>query len=236
MVPHKIIDSFNAAIEGIIYVLKSQRNMRFHFLAAAVILILSVVLQMAPADLLLLLSAVALVLISEMINTALELTADLIKDSYHPVIRIIKDVSAGAVLIASLYALMVGYLVFFRQKYLINPLQIGLKHIRRSDWHVAFVCLCVVAILTLIIKIFFHRGTPMRGGLPSVHSALAFSIFTLTALIPGTPLVVVVLVFLLALVVAQSRIASRIHSFYEVISGALWGGLITFFLFKFFSR
>lgn len=236
MVPHKIIDSFNAAIEGIIYVLKSQRNMRFHFVAAAAILILSVILQMSSADLLLLLSAIALVLVSEMINTALELTADMIKDSYHPVIRIIKDVGAGAVLVASLYAVLVGYLVFFRQNYLIDPLRIGLKHIRRSNWHVAFVCLCVVVILTLIFKIILRRGTPMRGGLPSVHSALAFSIFTISALIPETPLLVVILVFLLALVVAQSRIASRIHSFYEVISGAVWGGAITYFLFKFLSR
>ncbi len=63
MVPHKIIDSFNAAIEGIVHVLKSQRNMRIHFVAAVLVLILSVVLKMEVWDLLFLLSAVVLVLV-----------------------------------------------------------------------------------------------------------------------------------------------------------------------------
>jgi len=47
MVPHKIIDSFNAAVEGIIYVLKTQRNIRIHFVAAAMVLILSIILKIA---------------------------------------------------------------------------------------------------------------------------------------------------------------------------------------------
>jgi len=235
MVPHKIIDSFKSAVEGMIYVLKSQRNMRLHILAAAFILVLSVLLKMEVGDLLFLLSAVVLVLLAEMFNTAVELTIDMIKDSYHPLARIVKDVTAGAVFIASLYAVTVGYLVFFRKKYLISTLQFGLDRIRGSSWHVAFVCLAVVGILTLVIKILLKRGTPLRGGMPSVHAALAFSVFTLVSLLPGTPVLVVVLVFFLAFLVAQSRIASRIHSFYEVISGAVWGMVLTFLFFKLFT-
>jgi len=236
MVPHKIIDSFNAAIEGIIYVLKTQRNMRFHFLAAALILILSVVLKMDWEDMVLLMTAIVVVLLTEMINTSIEHVTDLVKGSFHPLARIVKDVSAGAVLLASLYAIGVAYLVFFRRKYLLRPLEIGLSSIRSSEWHVAFVSLAVVVILTVIVKILFHRGTPLRGGLPSVHAALAFSVFALVALLPGTPALVVVLVFFLALVVAQGRLASRIHTFYEVISGSLWGVALTYFLFKLLSH
>ncbi|MDP8213990.1 MAG: diacylglycerol kinase [Candidatus Euphemobacter frigidus] len=232
MVPHKIIDSFNAAVEGIVHVLKTQRNMRVHFVAAALVLIFSIILKMAADDLLFLLSAIVLVLLVEMINTAIELTINLIKDTYHPMARAAKDVSAGAVFIASIYAIAVAYLVFFKKGYLTGPLSISLETIRSSHWHIAFVSLAVVAILTVVIKVFLHRGTPFRGGLPSVHAALAFSIFILSALIPGTPLIVIVLIFLLALMVAQSRIASRIHSFYEVISGAIWGMALTFFLYK----
>ena len=232
MVPHKIIDSFNAAIEGIVHVLKSQRNMRIHFVAAVLVLILSVVLKMEVWDLLFLLSAIVLVLVVEMLNTVIELTIDLVKDTYHPLARAAKDVGAGAVFIASLYAVCVAYLVFFRRGYLIGPIEISLGAIRSSDWHLAFVVLVVVAILTIIIKVLFHRGTPFRGGFPSIHAALAFSIFALAALIPGTPLIIVVLVFLLALLVAQSRIASRIHTFYEVISGSVWGMALTFLLYK----
>ena len=197
MVPHKIIDSFNAAIEGIVYVLKSQRNMRIHFVAALLVLVLSIVLKMAVWDLLFLLSAVVLVLVVEMINTVIELTIDLIKDTYHPLARGAKDVGAGAVLIASFYAVCVAYLVFFRKGYLVGPLEISLGAIRNSDWHLAFVALVVVAILTIIVKVISHRGTPFRGGFPSIHAALAFSIFSLVTLLPGTPLIIVVLGFLL---------------------------------------
>jgi len=67
MVPHKIIDSFNAAVEGIVHVLKTQRNMRVHFVAAALVLIFSIILKMAADDLLFLLSAIVLVLLVEII-------------------------------------------------------------------------------------------------------------------------------------------------------------------------
>jgi len=232
MVPHKVIDSFNAAVAGIVYVLKSQRNMRFHFLAAVLVLLASVVLGMALEDLLFLLSAIVLVLLAEMFNTAVEMTVDLIQDTYHPLAKVAKDVSAGAVFLVSLYAIAVGYLVFFTRGYLSRPLEISLGAIRSSKWDVAFVTLAVVTILTIIVKVFSHRGTPFRGGLPSLHAALAFAIFTLAALIPGTPLLVVVLVFALAFLVAQSRIASRIHTFAEVVSGAAWGAALTFLLYK----
>ena len=235
MVPHKVIDSFNAAVAGIVYVLKTQRNIRIHCVAAVIVLILSIILKLAVYDLLFLLSAIVLVLVLEMINTAIELTIDMIKETYHPLARAAKDVAAGAVFIASFYAVCVAYLIFFRKGYLIRPLTISLNAIRGSDWHIAFVTLTVVIILTVIIKVLIHRGTPFRGGFPSIHAALAFSIFALTVLIPGTPLIVVVLIFLLAFLVAQSRIASRIHTFYEVISGALWGMAVTYLLYKIFA-
>ncbi len=232
MVPHKIINSFNAAVAGIVHVLKTQRNMRFHFLAAVLVLIASVMLGMAFDDLLFLLSAIVLVLLAEMVNTAIEMTVDLVQETYHPLARIAKDVSAGAVFLVSLYAVAVGYLVFFTRGYLVRPLDVSLGAIRSSGWDVAFVILAVVSILTIIAKVFFHRGTPFRGGLPSLHAALAFSIFTLSTLIPQTPLVVVVLIFALAFLVAQSRIASRIHTIPEVASGAVWGAALTFLLYK----
>lgn len=232
MVPYKVIDSFNAAVAGIVHVLKTQRNMRLHFLAAVLVLLASVVLRMAFVDLLFLISAIVLVLLAEMVNTAIEMTIDLVQESYHPLARIAKDVSAGAVFLVSIYAVAVGYLVFFTRGYLVRPLAVSLGTIRSSGWDVAFVALVVVSILTIIAKVFFRRGSPFRGGLPSLHASLAFSIFTLAALIPRTPLVVVVLVFALAVLVAQSRIASRIHTLPEVASGAVWGAALTFLLYK----
>ena len=235
MVPHKVIDSFNAAIAGMVYVLKTQRNMRVHFTLAAAIIFLSLILGISAGDLIFLLSAIVVVLIAEMFNTALELTADMIEERYHPLVRIVKDISAGAVFIASLYALAVGYLIFFRKEYLLRPLSIGLEGIRNSSWHVAFVCLALVTLLAVIIKVVFHRGTPFRGGMPSVHTALAFAVLMLVILLPEVPLIVAVLVLFLALLVAQTRISSRIHSLYEVLSGAAWGAALTYVIYKLVS-
>ena len=66
-----IADSFNAAIEGIIYTIKTQRNMRLHFLFAILIILVSIFLQLEKIELLVICSAVALVLICEMFNTAI---------------------------------------------------------------------------------------------------------------------------------------------------------------------
>ena len=109
------VESLNAAVEGFIYVLKTQRNMRIHFLLAILVLIVGIYINLSKADLLLVFTAISLVLVCEMINTCLELTIDLIKDLFHPVARIIKDISAGAVFIAALNALIVGYIVFSKQ-------------------------------------------------------------------------------------------------------------------------
>ena len=63
---HKLVESFNCAIEGIVYVLKTQRNMRVHFAAAAIIIILSVFLNLSRVDLLFICCAIFLVLFAEM--------------------------------------------------------------------------------------------------------------------------------------------------------------------------
>jgi len=109
----KLIDSFNYAKEGIIYTLKTQSNMRAHFTITVVVLLLGLFLQISKLELLLLIFTISLVIITEMINTAIETTIDLITDQYHELAKIAKNVAAAAVMIASLNAIVVGYIIFF---------------------------------------------------------------------------------------------------------------------------
>src|SRR3990172_6990360 len=113
MKPKNWIHSASLAIEGIIYVVKTQRHMRYHLFIAAAALILSLVLNISRIDFIVLSLAIVLVLVAEMLNTAIEVTVDIIAESYHPLAKIAKDVAAGVVLLASIGAMTLGYLILY---------------------------------------------------------------------------------------------------------------------------
>lgn len=229
----KLSESFNSAIEGFIFVLKSQRNMRLHFIIAGLVLLLGIYLNLEKVELLLLTVAISFVLLAEMFNTAIELVIDLITDTFHPLARIIKDITAGCVLIAAINSVVVGYLVF--AKFFFTPTSsISLIRLKQTPWHITFLALVLVLFLVILTKAFFGRGKPLRGGMPSGHSAIAFSIWTIVAL-NTTNRLLIILVFLLAFLVAQSRARAKIHTVWEVILGGLLGILITVFLFQVFG-
>ena len=106
-----IFDSFNYASEGIIHVLRTQRNMRIHFLIAASCSCSRSGSAWTKIELIALLISITFVLMAEMINTAIEGAIDVSTTSFDPMAKLAKDVAAGAVLIATLNAIAVGYLV-----------------------------------------------------------------------------------------------------------------------------
>lgn len=224
-----IIESLNAAVEGFIYVLKTQRNMRIHFLLAVFILIIGIYINLSRTDLLFVVSAASLVLICEMINTSLELTIDLIKDVFHPLARIIKDISAGAVFISALNALIIGYMIF--SKNLNFRLEDGIRKVKQSSWHITFIALIVVLFLVVLGKVFSKKGTPFRGGMPSGHAAFAFSFWTIIALVSEHGLITV-LSFIMAVLIARHRVLAKIHNTWQVTVGAILGALSTAFVFQ----
>ncbi len=111
----KLLSSFNYAIDGIVYVLKTQRNMKIHVLVAIIVILLGLFLNVSKLELLVLIATIALVIITEMINTSIESTINLITSEYHELAKIAKNVAAGAVLIAAINAAVVGYIIFFHR-------------------------------------------------------------------------------------------------------------------------
>ncbi|HYA87764.1 MAG TPA: diacylglycerol kinase [Nitrospirota bacterium] len=233
MKPKTWIQSANLAIEGIIYSVKTQRHMRYHLYAALVALILSLVLNISRTEFILLCMAIVLVLTMEMLNTAIETTVDMISVEYHPLAKIAKDIAAGVVLIASIGALTLAYLILYPE--LKNTIMYGHSHIRKAPHDVvSFVSLAVVIILVIIIKAFVGKGEPLRGGMPSGHAAVSFSIWSAVYFLADS-LAVNILTFLLALMVSWSRWSFGVHRPREVIVGALLGIGVTFLLFIIFS-
>ncbi len=226
---HKLVESFTCAIEGITYVLRTQRNMRIHLVAGAGVIVAALVFSIPRVDFLLICIAIFFVLFAEMVNTAAELTIDLISETYHPLARIVKDIGAGAVMLSSINSIVIGYLVFMRQ--LERRAITGADFIKGLPAYVSFLVLLIVIVVTVLMKIAVGRGTPMSGGMPSVHSAVAFAAATIVSLLVPASFPVILLSYFLALMVVQGRIAAGIHTFPEVITGALLGFLITLTLY-----
>ena len=85
---------------------------------------------------------------------------------YHPLAKIAKNAAAGAVLIAAINAVIVGYIMFWDKITKISYSVIF--KIKNSEPYTIFIALAIVTIVTLIIKAIFWEGTPLRGGMPGI--------------------------------------------------------------------
>lgn len=90
----------------------TQRNMRIHLAAAVAVLAAAVWFGLSPAETAVIVLAVALVMVAETLNSAVEKAVDMITGEYHPLARIVKDAAAGAVLLAAFFSAVIGALVF----------------------------------------------------------------------------------------------------------------------------
>lgn len=107
------VRSLNHALRGVSAVIKSERNARLHLAAAAVALALGIILGVSPAELAAIFFAALIVFLAEMTNTAIEKTLDVISDRHDPRIRLIKDMTAGAVLVSAIGAGIIGVAIFY---------------------------------------------------------------------------------------------------------------------------
>ena len=227
-----IIESFNYAIEGVIHVLRTQRNMRIHFLVAVIVLITAAAVGVSKIELIALLISIAFVLVAEMINTAVEGTIDAATTSFDPMAKLAKDLAAGAVLIAAVNAVAVGYLVFAGKA--ADKSARVLDKLRNAPAEITLIALVVTVIIVIATKAWTGRGTPLRGGLPSGHAAIAFAGWMAATYIvtDSHRFLISVLTFIMAFMVAHTRVEAGVHSTLEVAYGGALGALVTLSIFQ----
>jgi len=231
-----IIDSFNFAFEGVVHVLRTQRNMRIHFAVAAGVLIAALAFDVSRLELIALLLAISFVLIAEMLNSAVETAVDVASTSFDPLAKLAKDVAAGAVLVAAVNAVGIGYLVFSGE--VATRSSEFLDKLSEAPAELTLIALVLTTIVVIALKAASGRGTPLRGGWPSGHAAVGFAGWMAITLVLdgyGHRFLVASLAFIMALLVAQTRVESGVHSTAEVVVGGLIGALVTLAIFQLFS-
>jgi diacylglycerol kinase (ATP) len=223
----------NNASEGILQAARTQRHLQFHLLASFSVLLCCFIIGLDKFEFAIIALITIVVIVAEMFNSALEAAVDLATQEFKPLARTAKDISAGAVLISAIGALVIAYLILGPR--LVNIWRGFYRVPRHAPGNIALLALIMIMLIVILIKSRFGSGHPLRGGFPSGHSAAVFSLWislihlTVNPWIVGPGLLVAVLL-------AASRWRLKIHTFRDVFFGALLGSAITLILFKVFSR
>lgn len=229
-----IISTFNNAINGMISAVRSERNIKIHLLAAILVIATTLVLDFSRIELAILSVCIILVFMAEFFNTAMEEVVDLVTEGrYSKVAKNVKDISAGAVLVTAINAILVGYLLMYEKvKKLFLGGSFSLKRVFSSPSHLTFLAVCLVLILVVLLKgIFYKKKTShLQGGTVSGHSALAFVMATICAILASN-FEVTLIVYFIAFLVAEARVEAKIHTIQEVIVGAILGIAVALLLF-----
>ncbi len=108
----KLIRSFGYAFKGVAYATTTQLNFRIHLFATAVALLMGYFLKISTAEWLWVAACITLVLVTELFNTMIEALTDFVSPGYNETAGRVKDMSAGTVVIAAAFALIVGLIIF----------------------------------------------------------------------------------------------------------------------------
>lgn len=217
------IDAWTNAFNGIIYAVTTQSNIKKQLAIAVAVMLISLLFNLSRAEFLCLMFTVVLIIVAEMINTAIETVVDLYTDLYHPKAKIAKDVGAGAVVITAVNALIVAYFLFFDK-----ISDIGLNFIRNlanSPVHMAFIGIFLIIILIVTLKAASSTNKHKllkKNFSPSGQAAMAFGAVTIIWL-STTNIVVLTLSFVMAILVCVTRIEAKKKTLGEIVLGALTG-------------
>jgi len=107
-----LLSSFKYAFNGMSHALKTQRNMKIHFVTAVAVVLVSLLLKLEVDEFLWIFLAITLVIVSETFNSFFEEFLDFVSPQYHEAVKHMKDMAAGSVLTASIFAITVAIIIF----------------------------------------------------------------------------------------------------------------------------
>lgn len=220
-------ESFDKAIEGIFEAIRTERQLRFYAFMTILVIIFGLFYNVEKTGFIALSIAISLVWLAELINTAIEACVDIYCEEYHELARKAKDVGAAAVLVTVINALTVGYFVF--EDFIRNKLNGSFLFLKSSYQHRAIFIIFLISVVVIILKKKFGYARVVRGGFPSGHSAISACLFVLINYIAVNSKVFF-LSLILTILVLQSRIEGKIHTFKETVAGAFIGGGLTYII------
>lgn len=225
------LDAWKNALDGIIYAITTQGNIRKQLIIAVVVMLVSLFFDLNKAEFLCLMFTVVLIIIAEMLNTAIETVVDLYTDLYHPKAKIAKDVGAGAVVVAAINAVIVAYFLFFEKISTLGTKIID--EVTSSPIHLAFVSilLTIITIVTLKASSTTNKHKYIKDNfMPSGQTAVAFAALTIIWLTTRN-VVIFTLSLVLALTIAINRYENRKRTKAEIVVGACVGVLVVVLLY-----
>jgi diacylglycerol kinase len=222
--------SFRFAYEGIKYALDTQGNMKFHFFVAFLVLLAALFLHLSKMDILFILLAITLMIVTELINTAIEKTVDLAMPDRHPLAKIAKDVAAASVLVSAAFAVIVGMIVFY------EPVHQWFQKTKQDDYQMSagmiWVLLAIVILSVIVIETrFSDKGKFVR---PSLLTAVAFAISTLIAIFTDYT-IIALLAYLLSAIICLILYDKKRRPFPALFLGSIIGAAVTILAFIFMN-
>ncbi|WNR46389.1 diacylglycerol kinase [Paenibacillus roseipurpureus] len=219
--------SFRYAYEGIKYALDTQRNMKFHFTVAFLVLLAALLIHLSKTDILFILLAVTLMIVTELINTAVEKAVDLAMPDQHPLAKIAKDVAAASVLVSAVFAVVVGMIIFY------EPIDRLLRHARLEETPISAGTIWVLIALVILTVIVIETRFADKGKLvrPSLLTAIAFAISTVI-LVFVAQTIVVLLAYTLSIIILIVLFDKKTRPFPALFLGALIGIVVTLLAFS----
>jgi diacylglycerol kinase (ATP) len=203
MARRDVTGPFRVAFNGIVHTFRTQRHMRIHLYVTLIAVLGAMILNLRLREILVLMFMITFVLVAEMFNSAIEATVDLVSPNYHPLAKFAKDIAAGAVLITTIMAIIVGSMIAIGDDQW-ERIRISLtaESIGAPTW-LRLVAGCFLVMIAVIIG---------KGFMTDNVTVSAIAI-------------------LLAVVIAQSRWEAKIHSVFELTLGATVGTLLGVLLF-----
>jgi diacylglycerol kinase (ATP) len=231
-----ILGPFKAALDGVVFTFRTQRHMRFHLYVVLIVLLLGMLARLGLREMLVLLFTISLVVVAEMFNSAIEATVDLVSPHYNPLAKFAKDIAAGAVLITTVIALVVGTLLMLgEQRWEQIKLNLTGGGLSPPLYFKLIIGFFLLFIIIVIGKGLGKRGQVLQGGLVSGHATYGFFLAVSTAFITDN-VVVTCIAILLAAIIAQSRYEAKFHSLSELTLGAFIGTVSALILFGVIPR
>jgi len=218
------------AINGIIHVFKTERNLRIDYLIGATVLFLSLFFDFTKTEIICLILTVGFVIFAEMINSTVEYMTDLITEQYNEKARAAKDIAAGGVLMATGAAVLVAYFLFADK--IKGASTMLLADVLGSRGHVLVTILFISVILTIIFKgVFSKKPSNFVEAFPSTRVTISFALATYLYIITKS-FIVGGVSFALGIIIYSLKKETDKVSTLHVLLSAMLGVLIVLIIYQ----